>query len=202
MEFHEKLYSLRKSRGLTQEELGEALFVSRAAVSKWEQGRGYPTVDSLRDISDYFSVSIDDLLSGEKLLFIAEKESKSKIRSLTELLFGITDLMSFLLIVLPLYPHREGDFVYSVNLVGYLQIAPHFRAVYIVLFSLLVLLGVIKLLLVRTNKEKPQKMLSEISVIISILTVIFLSLTKETYALIMAFLLLIIKAVLIIKSGK
>ena len=66
MEFHEKLQELRKSRGLTQEELAEALFVSRTAISKWESGRGYPSIDSLKEISSYFSVSIDDLLSGEQ----------------------------------------------------------------------------------------------------------------------------------------
>ena len=48
MEFHEKLQELRKSRGLTQEELAEALFVSRTAISKWESGRGYPSIDSLQ----------------------------------------------------------------------------------------------------------------------------------------------------------
>ena len=55
MEFHEKLQELRKSRGLTQEELAEALFVSRTAISKWESGRGYPSIDSLKEISRYFS---------------------------------------------------------------------------------------------------------------------------------------------------
>jgi transcriptional regulator with XRE-family HTH domain len=60
MEFHEKLQELRKSRGLTQEELAEALYVSRTAISKWESGRGYPSIDSLKEISNYFSVSIDD----------------------------------------------------------------------------------------------------------------------------------------------
>ena len=76
MEFHEKLQELRKQRGLTQEELAEALYVSRTEISKWESGRGYPNIDSLKEISNFFSVSIDDLLSSEKMLFIAEKEHK------------------------------------------------------------------------------------------------------------------------------
>ena len=60
MEFHEKLQELRKSRGLTQEELAEALFVSRTAISKWESGRGYPSIDSLKEISD---ISLCPLMS-------------------------------------------------------------------------------------------------------------------------------------------
>ena len=55
MEFNEKLQELRKSRGMTQEELAEALYVSRAAVSKWESGRGYPSIDSLKDISGFLA---------------------------------------------------------------------------------------------------------------------------------------------------
>ena len=51
MEFNEKLQELRKQKGFTQEELAELLFVSRTAVSKWESGRGYPNIDSLKAIS-------------------------------------------------------------------------------------------------------------------------------------------------------
>ena len=74
MEFGEKLLNLRKSRGLTQEELAQALYVSRTAVSKWESGRGYPSIESLKGIAGYFSVTVDELISGEKLLSMAEKE--------------------------------------------------------------------------------------------------------------------------------
>ena len=48
MEFHEKLQELRKSRGLTQEELSEELYVSRTAISKWESGDWDIIVTSLR----------------------------------------------------------------------------------------------------------------------------------------------------------
>ena len=95
MEFHEKLQELRKSRGLTQVELAEDLYVSRTAISKGETGRGYPSIDSLKEISNYFSVTIDDLLSSEKLLSIAQTENKSNIRSICDLLLGILDICSF-----------------------------------------------------------------------------------------------------------
>ena len=78
MEFYEKLQELRKSRGLTQEELAEMLYVSRTAISKWESGRDYPNMDSLKAISKCFSVSLDDLLSSETILTIAEEDGKQK----------------------------------------------------------------------------------------------------------------------------
>ena len=59
MEFHEKLQELRKKKGLTQEELAEALYVSRTAVSKWESGRGYPSIDSLKAIGSFFGMTYE-----------------------------------------------------------------------------------------------------------------------------------------------
>lgn len=76
MEFHEKLQNLRRQRGLTQEELAQALYVSRTAVSKWESGRGFPNIDSLKAIAAFFSVSVDELLSGDALLTMAEAEGR------------------------------------------------------------------------------------------------------------------------------
>ena len=67
MELSEKIQQLRKAKGLTQEELAEKLFVSRTAVSKWESGRGYPGIDSLKAIAAFFSVTVDELISGEEL---------------------------------------------------------------------------------------------------------------------------------------
>lgn len=66
MEFYETLRELRKNRGLAQEELAEKLFVTRTAISKWESGRGFPSMDSQKAISRAFSVSPDSLLSGRQ----------------------------------------------------------------------------------------------------------------------------------------
>ena len=86
MEFNEKLQELRKQKGLTQEELAERLFVSRTAVSKWESGRGYPNIDSLKAIAGFFSVTVDQLLSSEELLTAAEDSQKQTVGRLRDLL--------------------------------------------------------------------------------------------------------------------
>lgn len=80
MELHEKLQQLRKQKNLTQEELAELLFVSRTAISKWESGRGLPNIDSLKAISKVFSISIDELLSGEEIIQAAEKQVTQEMR--------------------------------------------------------------------------------------------------------------------------
>jgi transcriptional regulator with XRE-family HTH domain len=199
MEFHEKLQELRKSKGLTQEELAEALYVSRTAISKWESGRGYPSIDSLKGIANYFSVTIDDLLSGEKLISIAEKENKSNIRNMCDLLYGIVDLFSFILIVLPLYPNTIDGYIYSVNLIAYTEITPLNRTIYWIMFVSLIASGIVKVLLIKTKVEKGHKALVEISMVLHIFMIIFLALTREVYAIIVAFLLLIVKGVLLLK---
>ena len=191
MEFHEKLQELRKRRGLTQEELAEELFVSRTAVSKWESGRGYPNIESLKEISAYFSVSIDDLLSGEKLIFIAEKENKANIRSVYDMLFGIVDLLSVMLIILPLYPKTVEGYVYSVNLWEYVQTAVYNRTIYWILFVGLIICGIWKML------QRESKLVKRISMILAIVTVLYLVLAGEIYAAIVAILFLLVKGVLV-----
>ena len=202
MEFHEKLQELRKTRGLTQEELAEALYVSRTAISKWESGRGYPSIDSLKEISNYFSVTIDDLLSSEKLLSIAEKENESNLRSICDLLFGLLDVCSFVLIILPIYPNKLDGFVYSVNLFAYTQTTSLNRIVYWIMFVSLVVVGITKLLLTKFRIEKCNKTMTGVSMVFSILLVLFLAMTRETYAIIVVFLLLVIKGALILKYTK
>ena len=61
----QKLFELRKSRGLLQEELAEKLGVSRQAVSKWEMGTGVPTLENLISISEFFGVTIDSLVKND-----------------------------------------------------------------------------------------------------------------------------------------
>ena len=202
VEFGEKLQELRKSRGLTQEELAEALYVSRTAVSKWESGRGYPSIDSLKEISAYFSVSIDDLLSGEKLLSIAQKENQSNLRNVCELLLGTVDLFAFVFIVLPLYPKQVDGYIYAVNLFEYIEIAQWKRTVYWAAFLAMIVVGLLKILLTQWKAERWQKTVTTCSMALSIVTVSFLAVAGETYAVTVAFLLFVIKGALLLKDSK
>ncbi|MBO7452772.1 MAG: helix-turn-helix transcriptional regulator [Clostridiales bacterium] len=200
MEFGEKLQELRKSKDMTQEELAEALFVSRTAISKWESGRGYPNIESLKDISKFFSVSIDDLLSGDKLITIAQMENKKNIRSVFDLIYGIADIMAIALILLPLYPKPVGEFIYSVNLFSYTG-KSQLIIFYWISFIALILVGVVKVILnlLKVEKTKP---VTFISMLLSIVLVLFLAMTREAYAVAIVFLLLIIKSVLLFRMDK
>lgn len=62
MSFADRLQAERRKNGLTQEGLAEAMGVSRQAVSKWEQGEGYPEVEKLLALADKFGVSLDYLM--------------------------------------------------------------------------------------------------------------------------------------------
>ena len=202
MEFGEKLQALRKSRGLTQEELAEALFVSRTAVSKWESGRGYPSIDSLKELSGFFSVSIDDLLSGDKLISIAQKEHAANLRDLCHLLFGMTDLFSLMLILLPLYPQTANGFVYSVSLLRYTGGAPWSRGLYWAGFLTLVGLGATNVLLTQLKRTRCRQALTACSMGLGIGLVFLLALAREPYAVAVAFFLLIVKAALLFRQRK
>ena len=111
MEFHEKLQELRKQKNLTQEELSEILFVSRTAISKWESGRGYPSIDSLKAIAEFFGVTIDELLSNRELICIAEKDSHQKTQHMRDLVFGLIDCSVVMLFFIPLFGQQGGEII-------------------------------------------------------------------------------------------
>lgn len=65
MEFNNELQRLRRERGMSQEELGEKLGVSRQTISKWENGSAYPDMLNLMTISEFFGVTTDELINGK-----------------------------------------------------------------------------------------------------------------------------------------
>lgn len=81
MTFAEKLKSIRKQAGMSQEQLAEKLSVSRQAVTKWETDAGIPDIENIMAISALFDISIDELLSNERG---AKKPTDYLYESITE----------------------------------------------------------------------------------------------------------------------
>ncbi len=77
MNFHKELQRLRKAEGLSQEELGEKLGVSRQTISKWEGGSAYPDMLNLMTISQFFGVTVDELINGSDSKAVAEETEKT-----------------------------------------------------------------------------------------------------------------------------
>lgn len=78
MNFNEKLIELRKSRGLSQDELGNALGVSRQTISKWELAQSYPDFQRLVLLSDYFGLSLDALVKDIDVQDVRNKNLNDK----------------------------------------------------------------------------------------------------------------------------
>ena len=147
MDFHEKLQLLRRQRGLTQEELADLLYVSRTAVSRWESGRGYPNIDSLKAIAGLFSVTVDELLSGGELLSITARELREKEESFRDLVFGLLDTAVALLLFLPLFAQKDNGMIHAVSLLALTEIPPYLHLTYYALVLGSVITGVLTLAL-------------------------------------------------------
>ena len=84
--FAQKLINLRKSRGLTQEQLALEIFVSRSMIAKYETGKAYPTNEILQRIADYFNVSVDELVQKEQLIDEHSKALENKLSTKEKLI--------------------------------------------------------------------------------------------------------------------
>ena len=199
MEFHEKLIHLRRQRGLTQEELAAQLYVSRTAVSKWESGRGYPSIDSLKALSAFYGVTVDDLLSGEELLCAAQQEQKQKLACLRTRIFSALDISAVLLLFLPFFAQRAADTVQSVSLWALSDIQPYMKAAYTTVILLYVLHGLLSLFLHNRLPSPWAQNTSAVSLGIGALGVFLFILSPQPYAALFLFVLLAIKAFLMIK---
>ena len=191
MEFNEKLQELRKQRGLTQEDLAESLYVSRTAISKWESGRGYPSIDSLKAIAKFFGVTIDQLLSGDDLLTIAEEDSKQKQARMRNLVFGLLDCSNVMFFFRPFFGQTENGKIQEVSLFALTQISSWLKTAYFVIVFLMIGAGILTLAMQKANHTLKTHRLSLLCHMVAILLFI---LSRQPYAAAFAFVVLIIKA--------
>ena len=192
MEFHEKLQELRRQKGLTQEQLAEHLFVSRAAVSKWESGRGYPNIDSLKAIAAFYSVTIDALLSGSEVLTIAEETQKQQAQHFRRTVFGLLDLSAAAYLFLPLFGQQQAETVHAVSLLTLMKTAPYLKIAYLAVVISMILWGILSLVLHRPKETA--------SLGLSVLGTLLFIISAQPYAAAFGFLLLGIKVFFLIKK--
>ena len=200
MEFNEKLQELRKGRRLTQEELAEALFVSRTAVSKWESGRGYPNIDSLKAVAKFFSVTVDDLLSGDSVITIAELEQKQRVDHIQDLVFGLLDLALTMLIFLPFFAERADGVIREASLLTLGGSRAYLTVCYFAAVIAAACVGVLTLALQNIRIGFWEKSKRIISLTVSAAAVLLFTLTLHPYAASFAFVLLAVKALTLIKG--
>lgn len=201
MEFHEKLQYLRKQNHWTQEQLAEKLYVSRTAVSKWESGKGYPNIESLKAISKIFGVSIDELLSSEELIAAAETEHRETLHNMYTSIIGLLDVLVVLCVILPLYGNPADGVIQSVNLFSFNAVTTVVRIFYWTVFLALIAMGAAELLLSQGEKESWKMPLQKVSLLLSILAILFFAAVKEPYVITLLFLFFLIKLYLIMKQN-
>ncbi|MDO5409756.1 MAG: helix-turn-helix domain-containing protein [Lachnospiraceae bacterium] len=190
---------IRKQKGLTQEELAEILFVSRSAISKWESGRGYPGIDSLKAISAYFAISMDELLSNKELILAAEQDNRRKIFHVQDIVFGLLDCSAALFLLLPLFSQKVGNAFIGVSLIGLTDIMWYTRAVYIAIIVLTVVCGILILALQNVDLSAWRKIRGVLSVTLSVIACLVFIATSQIYAALLFFLFMLIKGILLIK---
>lgn len=194
MEFNEKLQALRKQKGLTQEELAAQLFVSRTAVSKWESGRGYPNIDSLKAISKFFSVTIDELLSGEEALTIAEEEHQQKQQFFRNRIFGLLDLSAILFFFLPFFGQSADGAIRPVSLLALSGVQPYMKAACFFITIAMAALGALTLSLQNCGWAFWVKNRSRLSMTVNAAGVLLWIIGRQPYAAAISFVFLAIKA--------
>ncbi len=199
MEFHEKLQELRKARGLTQEELAEALFVSRTAISKWESGRGYPSIDSLKELSRFFSVTIDDLICSEEILSAAEHEKKAFAGKYVSLICGALDILPILLLLIPMF-RNAAEPAAAVALPGITGMTPWVKAVLLAIVGLSVLNGICAVIVSGLDKPVWNRHRLVTGMVLSVVSTAVFLLTRQPYAGILCFTVLVIKGLLLVKA--
>lgn len=200
MEFSEKLQALRKSRSMTQEQLAEALYVSRTAVSKWESGRGYPSIDSLREISRFFAVSIDELIAVDEVISAASDEKRAYVGRITALVCGALDALLALLMVIPAFGNGTGA-AKTAALFALDGVNPWVKGAFILVIALTVLNGICGVAVARLDKPLWNRHRLATGAALSVLCVAVFIAARQPYAGLACFAFLVVKGLLLRRAS-
>ena len=197
MELSEKIQKLRKEHNMTQEQFAEKLFVSRTAVSKLETGRGMPSMESLQMIAKLFHITLDELLSTEEIVVIAESENKENIKRFASYMDGVINLAALLGLLLPLYKVEDNGFFYSIPLY---QLGGWQGLVFWIAPIIMILCGIVELLLIGREQEKRIGIISTVGTIAHVSAITLLIVSGHPYPTVLLFFMFALKGVLLLKK--
>ncbi|MBR2923404.1 MAG: helix-turn-helix transcriptional regulator [Clostridia bacterium] len=199
MTLNEKLQALRKQKNLTQEEVAQALYVSRTAVSKWESGRGAPSIDSLMAIARFFGVTVDGLLTGDDVLTLAKAEVQQTRNRLCDVVFGLLDVSCLLFFLLPLLKQPSGAGVAAVSLMQLTELPVYLKAAYFAAVGSLILWGVLTLALQTAEAGWWQRWKGWVSLSLNTAGVLLFIGSSQPYGAALLFVNLLIKGFLMVQ---
>ena len=115
MNIGEQIQSIRKKNGLSQDGFAELFNISRQTVSNWENGKSYPDLEMIIKISDYFNISIDDLLKPDRKIVSKIDSQKKKTRIYFEMLIAVT-IASILIVTCLYFNYKNSNtFAFTMN---------------------------------------------------------------------------------------
>ena len=112
MDFSNKLKIEREKRGWSQEELAQKLYVSRQSVSKWENGKNYPNIEVIIELSNLFDITIDALLKNDEDLkekIVQDSKKSTYLFWQSKVLFILSMIMAIILV--SMVKHGEINWV-------------------------------------------------------------------------------------------
>ncbi len=167
--------------------------------SKWESGRGYPSIDSLKEISRFFSVTIDELICPQEIISVAEDDKKAFIGRYISLICGTLDILTAVLLFIPAFGNA-ADSPATVSLFGLTGIQPWLKIVFIAVIGMIILNGICGVIISRFDQPVWNKHRLITGMVLSVIGVAVFIGTRQPYAGIICFSILAIKACLMFKG--
>lgn len=184
---------------MTQEELAKELYVSRTAISKWESGRGYPEMESLKRIARFYGVTLDELIGGEEMADLAEENLQKDREKSTTLICGVLDCLSLLLFFIPVFGERMGEDVAFVGLLFLKKISGWLKIFFFILLGLTVANGISATVVANFEKEKWNRHRLITGLILLIFSTGLFILARQPYPAIFTFCLLLTKGFFLLR---
>lgn len=144
-------------------------------------------------------MSLDDLLSSDELLSVAENDQKVKANKTKDLVFGLLDISLIMFFFLPFFGQTVKGVIQEVSLLNLNNIEAYILILYLIVTLAIIVCGVITLILRDSEWRLWVNSKSKISIILSVLLILMFIMTRQPYAAGLTFLFLIIKSMMLIK---